>query len=330
MNDELAQPPIPEDDEASTRPSSRSDDEAPTLPAPGQDEASNKQKRRRKPPERKPTRAPISAHEAKQQAAYCVKNTYPSIYAHQVIDYLARGGVLTDSQLTQLNGLDERTLRNYFKQHLLDLLPWEVLDLARLGIPHTKHVYTLGSVGLEIGTYCHGLVPTGYYGLGVHRITHDLLANQVVIHLIQAAAAHGYEYEWHGKYQATVHDTEGRPVLEPDAMLICKQGSQQRRLLLEYHHEDSGRRAIDKVERYEELWRNGHWRRAWQADELPLVLICWTHRAVGSGYRQAIELVSRRGLLGRYLGKPWDAFQTGHAPTIWQDFKSREMVDILA
>lgn len=279
---------------------------------------------------RKAKRHALTPHEAKLEAIRLLRDQSISPIANKVIDLLAVAGVLTDQQLDTFTNVHDRTCRRYYKQHLLDRLSIHALDLAALGLP-CRYVYALGAVGLEIAAFRYELIPTGYIGYGVTRITHDLLCNQVAINVLQAALNHGWTAIWRSRYEATVHDDGGRPVLEPDAMVVLQAPSGGRyHFVLEYHNEDTSRRAATKVAKYERVFRDGDWQRAWGTDVMPTVLISWTHNAVATGYKAAIEDAARRGLRCTYLGKPWSSVVQNSAPGLWKDFRTGEIVNLLA
>lgn len=278
---------------------------------------------------RKPKRDSLTPHEAKLEAIRLLRDQSISPIANKVIDLLAVAGVLTDQQMNTLINVALRSRLRYYKQHILDRLPIHTLDLDALGLP-CSYVYALGAVGLEIAALRHDLVPTGYIGYGVHRITHDLLCNQVAISVLQAAAHHGWTPSWRSRYEATVHDDDGRPVLEPDAMLVLEAASGARRqFVVEYHNEDTSRRAATKIAKYERAFRDGNWQQEWGTDVMPLVLVSWTHNAVATGYKAAIEEAARLGLRCTYLGKPWSSVIQNSTPGMWKNFRTGEVVNVL-
>ena len=277
-------------------------------------------------PPRRAERIELVQHDAKQHTLGLLRDNRVSDLASRVIDALAVAGVLSEQQLDELLKVSYRSLLRYYKLHFLDRLP-SSFDLTAVGFRRRETFYTLGMVGLVIAEMrsMNGLVPISYLGYGLHRVMHDVLTNEVVIRLANAAVAQGATPLWRSKYEATVHNDDRRPILEPDALLEI--GTRQ--LLLEYHNEDTSRRAVEKVQRYEKAYRDGHWRSSWQTDEFPLVLIAFTHRAVATGYQAAVKEAAQMGLRCRYVGKPWSSFQRGDDPALWQDFRTGEIVNVL-
>ncbi len=278
------------------------------------------------PPRPKAKRQAITAHEAKRRAMQLLREHRLSSLANKVMDALAVAGVLSDEQIKSLQPLSDRSLVRYYKRHLLDRLPLHTLELGRYGMSCAQ-VFTLGMVGVEIAELRHGRVPTGYLGFGIHRITHDLLCNETMIQLCRLAHGRHRFPVWRSRFEATVRDDAGRAVLEPDAMLQVEQPFGQ--WVLEYHNEDYSGRAAQKVERYEETYRTGHWQRSWRTETMPAVLVAFTHRAVATGYQEAVREQASFGLRCTYLGKPWSSIRKGDAPHVWQNFYTGEMVNIL-
>lgn len=280
---------------------------------------------------RRARRANLTPHEAKQQAAKMVTDGAISARLSLVLEALAVGGVLTSGQLQRVARVATRSLQRYHQHHLLDrlyLAPEAVEQLQLTPVPADRRLYTLGIVGLELARRAHPRLPTGYTGYGMHRIAHDLLCNEVVIRLALTALARGSNPLWVSKYEATVHDEVGRPLLEPDALLTLKDQETRALYLVEYHHEDHGGRAEEKVRRYETTYRDGHWQRAWATDTMPTVLVVWTHKAVGTGYREAIAAAKGRGLRCTYLGKPWHTILAEEHPLQWFNFNTGQMVEL--
>lgn len=271
-------------------------------------------------------REAISARDANKRARQLLGEGRISATLHKVLSILAVAGVLSEAQLNRLLGVSGRSLRRYHKRHLLDrlyVLPPTLRKVALEGADRYPRLYKLGLVGLAITRHEEAPVPTGYDGFGVHRLAHDVLANEVLLRILLAAAGRGYDPIWLSKYEATVKNDSGRAILEPDGMLLLQHAQRPtRRYLLEYHNEDDGRRSAAKIRRYEEMARDGHWQSAWQCDELPTVLVCWTHNAVATGYRKAIEHQAHRhlGLRGSYLGMPLARLLEGHDPLVWKNF----------
>lgn len=289
---------------------------------------SNKQRSSR--PPRRVERLDIPPNEAEKYAIGLLRNNRLSPLESDTVDLLAVAGVLTDSQLNNLLSISPSSLLRYYKNHLIDRVPVNGLKLDRLGFPSKDRVYCLGMVGLAIAEIRAGgqPVPKGYIGYGVDRATHDILTNAVVILLSNYARGRGYAPLWRSRYESTVRDKDGRPKLEPDAMLAVG----GRRFVIEYHNEDSGVRVGKKIRRYEQVARKGDYHDSWglaDDDKRPTVLVAFTHKAVATGYTNEVKEEASMGLRFRYLGKPWASFQRGDNPAIWQDFRTNEVVNIL-
>ena len=279
-------------------------------------------------------RPPITRREAKARAARLLTDGRISATQQRVLASLAVAGVLSEAQLHRLLGVSGRSLRRYQQRHLLDRLYIFPPKLQALGLENGyPRLYKLGQVGLAIAQHDQAQVPSGYEGFGVHKLTHDVLANELLLRVTLAAVDRGFDPIWLNKYEATVHDDSGRATLEPDGMLVLRhERDATRRILLEYHNEDDGRRTAEKVRRYEEAIRDGHWRRAWNCDAFPTILISWSHNAVATGYQEAIAQQHHRhlGLRGRYLGMPITRLLAGADPLLWKSFHQSEVVDLLA
>ena len=275
---------------------------------------------------RRAKRIELHPSEAKQYAIGLLRDHRISALASHVLDILAVAGVLSESQISSLISISYRSLLRYYKLHLLDRIPTHGLSLSSYGFDASETLYTLGMAGVAIMEMrLEGPVPKSYLAYGIHRVTHELLTNEVVIQLSKQALAQGLAPTWHSKYEATVHDDERRPTLEPDALIEL--GGRQ--FVLEYHNEDTARRAAQKVQRYERVQRGGAWQRSWQTNEFPWVLVAFTHRAVATGYQEAVQDAASMGLRCRYLGKPWQSFQRGDDPALWQDFRTNKVVNVL-
>ena len=299
------------------------------------------EKPKRKTRGKQPKRPEITPHQAKQEAVRLLSEHRLSTMADQVIKALATGGVLTSDQLHRIADVSLRSLQRYQRRYLLNRLPILADELTALGLadePAALRLYTLGPVGLEIARLRHKHVPTGYIGYGTHFIIHDVLTNEVVLRLADLAAARGYELLWSSKYEATVHDERGKPVLEPDALVVFTRGEERRHFTIEFHNEDHGLRARQKVDRYERVYRDGRWRDEWETDEMPRVLVVFTHKVVGrgssrkrgsqGGYQNAVALARSRGSRCVFLGKPWREVVAGEMDR-WFNFNRGQMVDIL-
>ncbi|MFQ5923096.1 MAG: replication-relaxation family protein [Anaerolineales bacterium] len=231
--------------------------------------------------------------------------------AEQVIEVLAVAGVLTSGQLERICRVRPRTLRKYHGLYYLDRLPLLTRELMERGLsdkPAEVRLYKLGPVGEHIARkLIESATPTGYTGYGTRRIMHDVLANEVAVRLSEFAMSQGYEPIWRSKYAATVHDERGAPALEPDAMLTLKKDGEALHFFIEFHNEDHGRRAQLKVDRYEQVYRDGWWKRELLLAELPVVLAVFSHRIAGRGYQETVNRARRLGLRCTYLGRSWES-----------------------
>lgn len=278
---------------------------------------------------RPPGRPVLSTYEVRQEAQRLLRDNRLSPAAMRVLDVLAVVGVVTDAQLYQLVPMSRRSLQRYHRQHLLDRLAATAPTQKWLSLDSGSWLYTLGAVGEEVARWRIGRVPKGYADAGVDRVTHDVLCNEAALRVVMAARGLGWAALWRSRYEATMHDEAGRPVVEPDALLVLTHGAERRPLLLEFHHEDTRRRVEEKVRKYEAAYRDGYWQSVGGTEAPPTVLVVWTHRIVGTAYKEAIEKQRALGLRCAFLGKPWEAVVSGEQPGRWFSFNRGEMVDLL-
>jgi len=284
---------------------------------------------------RRPKRAAVSQQQARQIA----RSISPSPLTRSVIDALATAGILTLRQLQVLTDISGRHLRRLHQQYVVDRLQLDPETQSRLAELLDANrseciVYFLGPVGLEIVKVAGRTAPSGYTGFGTARIIHDVLAAEVVIRLSRDFQAAGWETLWLGRHDASVLDERGRVVLEPDALLILRKGEKEVRFVLEFHNEpQGGYRAAEKVERYERVYRDGHWRESWQTDTMPPILAVFIHSGVGKGYMNAVQAQSRLGLRNRFLGKSWEEFGETHRfirpSEHWFDFRDARFTSLM-
>ena len=285
---------------------------------------------------RRPKRTDISQQQARQIA----RSISPSPLTRSVIDALATAGVLTLGQLQALTDISGRHLRRLYQQYVVDRLPLDPETQSRLADLLEANrseciVYFLGPVGLEIVKAAGRTAPGGYTGFGTSKIIHDVMAAEVVIRLARDFQEAGWETLWLGRHEASVLDERGRVVLEPDALLVLRQGEKVARFVLEFHNESQrGYRAAEKVERYERAYRDGHWRDSWQTDTMPPILAVFTSAGVGKGYMNAVQAQSRLGLRNRFLGKSWEEFGEKHSKFIrpsghWFDFRESRFISLM-
>lgn len=273
----------------------------------------------------------MSSYEARQQAELIVRRGSYSELQQRAVQSLVTFGVMPVPLFLETVALSDRTLRKYRAQRLVDVVEAPLRLRTLLGERKLRAVI-LGPVGEVLGEMEQEIIPRGYVNAPQDRLSHDLLCSIVTLRIgVELQALGWQDLAIRGRYEATVHDGSGRPKLEPDALIEGRTPSGERRLfVIEYHHEDFASRAVEKLSRYEELWRGAlvpRWQERWQTREQPTVLVVWTHRAVGRGYQEEINgWRSGRGLKGRYLGRPLRSFlgsEGADAPTepvVWRDF----------
>lgn len=271
---------------------------------------------------RHPKRPEITPQKARQEAAHLLLRL--PFTAQRVVDLLSVSGVLTADQLTRHASVSQRTLRLYYQRYLIDRLPTTLADQIAKALSKDRSqciVYSLGPVGLEIARMTHRRVPT-YAGLGIERVAHDVFTAETVLRLAEGAQRFGWEVLWRGKYEATVPSAHGGPALEPDALIVFRRGEEIWHALLEFHNEDFGSRAADKIRRYESIYLEGRWRDIWETDEFPVMLVVSVHRAVGKGYVDALK--RGRSPHFRILLKSFQEILSGEPTSGWFDPVSRQ------
>jgi hypothetical protein len=147
-------------------------------------------------------------------------------------------------------------------------------------------------------------------GGGGTRILHDITVAEIMLRLSGFAKAQKYVPLWRSKYEATVHDENGSPALEPDAMLSLRKDGRYWHYFVEFHNEDYGTRTGQKVRRYEAVRTAGRWQNELEIDTFPTVLIVFRHRAVIEGYKTVLtdgNGQSRPDILNQYLGLGFQA-----------------------
>lgn len=243
--------------------------------------------------------------------------------ARALIALMNSAGIVTAAQLKELLSVDERSLRRYREKNYLErvLIP---PSLEPLLPAQTHFLYALGMVGIELATLIHGRSPTGYIEARQDKVSHDALANLVYYHMYKGVKPLGYSAILYSRYEATVHDYKGKPLLEPDAMIVLKHPTKARQVyLVEYHHEHFGTRVSNKVVKYDNVLRDypEEWQSKWQTTTPPTVLVVWTHKAVGSGY--AKYFAEQRNYsaqpLSRWLGRPLQSFLDKQTVLLWEN-----------
>ena len=277
----------------------------------------------------------ISAQAARQEAEYLLRESRLQPLAEHVIRALAVAGVLTADQLDRVCGVKPRTLRKYHSLYYIDRLPILAGELRETRLSDEAkdlRLYKLGLIGEELANSLLDIsILTGYSGYGVHRIVHDVLANETVLRLAELAKDHGFEPVWRSKYEATVHDERGAPALEPDAMLSLSKDAKTLHFFIEFHNEDNSRRAALKVDRYEQIYRDGRWLHELLLDEMPVVLCVFISKIAGKGYQHAVARARRMGLQCVFLGKSWEDVVSASQDDMarWWNFAAQRMENIL-
>lgn len=256
-------------------------------------------------------RRPIP-HDAQDDFSRIARNLTPRI--NRMLNWLAVGGVLSAFQLS----IPGRTLRYYQKNGLVErvILPLETLNdfLEAFGIDRREvsrqTFYCLGPIGEQIARQRFPFAPlTGYLLYTPSRVLHDLILNEIVFRLAEAARQAGWRTFWAGTNAAEIHNGSAQ-LIEPDALLILEKDQERKAFAIEYHNEEDKRqRAFDKVRRYERAREKAElWMSAWQVETFPPVLAVFRDTAVGLGYRDAVRELNAKGT---YYGKSLDGIQRG-------------------
>lgn len=226
-----------------------------------------------------------------QYAATKVMENSMSKSAWRALDLLFAGGIMTVDQL----GMTPRTMRRYAKKHIVKrygVAPRFVIEkLGEYGLDvENGQLYTLGPVGIELTGMRHGVKPpTGYLSYSLERVLHDVIVNEIVLRIAQEAEAHGWEFIWASKYQATIF-REDIPILEPDALIRLKRENVEAKVfLIEYHNEAQRTRALQKVRQYERAWESDLWQEPWEVESFPPLLAVFRKEIVGEGYLDGIK-----------------------------------------
>lgn len=276
----------------------------------------------------------ISAYEAKQEAVHLIRSNRvrPGTILSNVVDLLAEAGVLTEDQLMETTNASRRTLQRYRQKGYLDVAIASDIVMSLFEKNNLK-IYCLGPIGLAIAEIKHGLVPKGYIQEKTDLVTHDLLCNQVYYHLYEESASHKYVAILKGKYEATLHDQKGKPILEPDAMIVLRHEvtGEEKVFLVEYHNEDFSSRAAGKVRKYEYIYEHADWRDRWNVETFPTILISTTHLAPAHGYKEDIDQRKRgMGVKCRYMIKSISKLMSGEGGRLrWVDLEQNQFFNIL-
>jgi hypothetical protein len=108
---------------------------------------------------------------------------------------------------------------------------------------------------------------------------------------------------------------------------VLSRGGENVVLTIEHHNEDAGRRAAEKVERYEKVAREGYFR-GWnvKSDAL-LVLVTFLHTAVGTAYTEAVRAYPAL-LRCKYLGRRFWTLRTQGDYGVWMELPSMKRLDL--
>lgn len=266
----------------------------------------------------------LSAAEARQEALYLLRKgrLHEGTKLRNIVRLLSTAGVLPSTTIADLTGISERTMRRYRQTQVLEQIevPERILPLY----PPATRLYALGPIGQMVGEILYNLIPIGYIEATQDHVSHDLLTNLVYYHLYKGVKPLGYTAILYSRYEATIHDYKGKPLLEPDAMIVLEHPTRARQVyLVEYHHEDFGRRTAGKVVKYDNILRDHpeEWQSKWQTPTPPTVLAVWTHKAVGTGYAKyfAEQRTYRAQPLARWLGKPLQSFLNKQTVLLWEN-----------
>ncbi len=276
----------------------------------------------------------LTDYEAEQRAREILRRGTLSTEARQVLELLAEVGVSAEAHLRGLARVSERTLRYYCnRDYFTECLSEPPALRALLQRERAVRPHALGKVGQWLVKLLYNRQPPATYEGGIDRISHDLLCALVCYTLHQSLTPLGYEVQVRGRHSATVYDAEGRPLVEPDALLLVRApGGSPRLFLVEYHNEHWRSRAVEKVQRYEGIFADpmARWHEAWASVEPPVVLAVWTHEVVRAGYQSAIdERLDGLGMRTTFLGKSLACLVENDSPLIWHDFLNDEPIQLL-
>jgi hypothetical protein len=258
---------------------------------------------------RRPTAmSSMTPQQIKNEAAVVMRQGLSS-QAWQVIDLLFAGGVMTADQL----GMTTRTLRRYAKRRIITRYIWSskniVHELGEYGLPvENGKLYTLGMVGAEIANTRHGKKPSvEYLAYTFERILRMVIVNEIALRIAAEAESHGWDMIWMGKQEARLFRDDDL-ILEPDAFIRLERGDKEYPLLIEYHHENKRRRAVQKVHKYEYALESDLWQDAWDVRSFPSILAVFQDKVVGEGYQDGIRQASpvHCDYYGRLLEGIWE------------------------
>lgn len=276
----------------------------------------------------------INAYQAKQEALHMIRRgrMKPTSKLYNVVGLLGTAGVLPEADVIELGLVTKRTLNRYRKDAILDVIPTPPLIGQELD---PKQLWALGPVGLQLAKIQFELVPTGYLESKIDNVSHDVLCNCLYTQLHKATKNTEYTAILWNRYEVSLVDYKGVPYLQPDGMITLKGNGKVGHFLLEYHNEDWGGRASEKIKKYENLRGNNYtkveWRDQWQLEKFPPILVIARHKAVATGYKEAVEqraIIHNEYLinyLSNILGKIGERDGLGH-PMTWHDLRENKRV----
>lgn len=269
----------------------------------------------------------MNTYQAKQEALLMIRRgrVRPTTKLYHVIGLLGTTGVLPEENVIELGGVTARTLRRYRKEAILDVVP---IPRTVRELLNPKRLWTLGPIGVQLAKLQFDLVPTGYLESKIDNITHDVLCSYVYCELHKATQNTEYTAILKSRYEVTLKDFRNLAVLQPDAMITLRHGKtgRQGHFLVEYHNENYGSRAAEKITKYEQVREKGEWRDQWHIEKFPPILIVSTHKAVRTGYK---EQIGTREVGCQYLIKSLSSFLEESQPLVWLDLEQNKTVNIL-
>jgi hypothetical protein len=283
----------------------------------------------------------LSDYDVLQRALGLLQCNSVTPLMERTVTLLGTTGILTESQLSTLTGIQDRTLRTYrSKTRLLDMVPTPQ-DLApfidALGVRGRKKagkrltLYTLGPVGKLLAARYERHPLSGYLQQLEAQVAHDVLCNTVYHAIAMHVGTERVRYR--NRLSATLRTPSGTAILEPDAMLEIEDSRGQKHVfVVEYHNEDTRRRVRAKVERYESVMREVNWAEQWEIEEFPTVLVSWTHGIVATGYVEELARLARqRALRCTYLGMPIRLLlEAGQNPLRWKNFATHTVETLVS
>ncbi len=272
----------------------------------------------------------MNTYEAKQKAILMIRRgrMKPRTKLCYVIELLGTAGILPEEDVLSLGHIARRTLRKYRQEGILDTAPVPKMIREELNV---NRLWILGPVGTQLAKIQFDIVPTGYLESKIDNISHDVLCNYVYTQVLQAIDSTTYTAILKSRYEVNLTDFRKIQILQPDGMIILQNEETKIPFLIEYHNEDFGSRAAEKVKKYEYVYTDIDWQEQWHLAKFPPILIATTHRAVARGYKKDIE--ERQigvGVKCRYLIKSLKSLLEGSQnPLVWLDLAKNKTVNIL-